>query len=220
LSAGVIFDVDGTLVDSNDAHAAAFRQAFAERGFEIPIGKIRRLIGKGSDKLIPALIGRYDESIGERKSEIFKALYLPRLQPFPGAAALVRKLEAMDIQLAVASSAAKDELDELLRVACVLECFHAKTSADDTQHSKPDPDVVQRALRKLGLPLSRCLLIGDTPYDAQAARRAGVEFIGVRCGGWGDAELQPARAVYEDPADMLVHIDRLMEFCSARGDTV
>jgi HAD superfamily hydrolase (TIGR01509 family) len=204
---GVIFDVDGTLVDSNDAHATAFQQAFAEHGFEIPFRKIRGLIGKGSDKLIPELIGRYDEAIGERKSEIFKSEFLPRLRPFPGATTLVRRLHAMDIKLAVASSAAKDELDALLGVACVVECFHAKTSTDDAEHSKPDPDIVQTAVRKLGLPASLCLMIGDTPYDAQAACRAGVQFIGLRCGGWPDADLQPSRAVYEDPADMLVHMD-------------
>jgi HAD superfamily hydrolase (TIGR01509 family) len=200
---GVIFDVDGTLVDSNDAHAHAFVEAFGESGFEVSFQKVRRLIGKGADKLIPELIGRYDEAVAERKSEIFKRKYLPHLRPIPGARDLVSQLYKRGLKLAVASSASKDELDALLRIAGVDEYVHEKTSADDAEHSKPDPDIVQAALRKLGLPPARCLMIGDTPYDAQAAQRAGVAFVGVRCGGWSDEDLQPALGVFHDPAHIL-----------------
>jgi HAD superfamily hydrolase (TIGR01509 family) len=200
---GVIFDVDGTLLDSNDAHAHAFVEAFREFGFEVSFQEVRRLIGKGSDKLIPELIGRYDEAVAERKSEIFKRKYLPQLRPFPGAAELLKKLRSKGLKLAVASSAAKEELDALLRIAGVDEYVQEKTSADDAEHSKPDPDIVLVAVRKLGLPPARCLMIGDTPYDAQAAQRAGVAFVGVRCGGWSDKDLQPALGVFNDPADIL-----------------
>jgi HAD superfamily hydrolase (TIGR01509 family) len=207
---GIIFDVDGTLVDSNDAHARAFQEAFAERGFEIALENIRRLIGKGSDKLIPELIGRYDPAVADRKSEIFKQKYLPRLRPLPGARELVSHLKQRGLKLAVASSAAKEELDALLRIAALESCFEEKTSADDAQHSKPDPDIVQAAVRKLGLPASRCLMIGDTPYDAQAAQRAGVAFVGVRCGGWDEKDLQPALDVFSDPAAILRAIDHIL----------
>jgi HAD superfamily hydrolase (TIGR01509 family) len=201
---GVIFDVDGTLVDSNDAHAAAFVAAFGEFGFRVEFEEVRRLIGEGSDKLIPQLIGRYVEAIAERKKAIFMARYLPKVRAFPAVDLLLEKLRTMDCKLALASSAARDELDALLDVA------HAKAYfaevADDAARSKPDPDIVLAALDKLGLAAERCVMVGDTPYDAAAARRAGLAFVGVRCGGWADRDLQPAIAVYEDPADLLANI--------------
>jgi HAD superfamily hydrolase (TIGR01549 family) len=194
----VIFDVDGTLVDSNDAHAQAFAEAL-----DIPFERVRPLIGMGSDKLMPALIGRYDESLAERKKQIFKARYLPSLRPFPKVRELLEALKDMKLRLAVASSAGKDELDALLEVAGAKPCLEAQTDADDADKSKPDPDIVQAAVGKLGLPAGRCVMVGDTPYDAQAAARAGVAFIGLRCGGWGERDLCPALAVYDDPVALL-----------------
>jgi phosphoglycolate phosphatase-like HAD superfamily hydrolase len=108
------------------------------------------------------------------------------------------------------SSAGQDELDALLRVAGATESLEAQSDADDAAHSKPDPDIVQAALRKLKLPAARCLMVGDTPYDAEAAARAGVAFIGLRCGGWGEHDLQPARAVYADAAALHVAISLQM----------
>jgi HAD superfamily hydrolase (TIGR01549 family) len=204
LTAGVIFDVDGTLVDSNDAHARAFAETFRELGHDIAFERVRPLIGMGSDKLIPELIGRYDEALAERKKALFKAHYLPRLRAFPGVEDLLRFLKERGVKLAVASSAGKDELRALLEVAHATRYFAETTDADDAEHSKPDPDVLQAALAKLRLPAERCVLVGDTPYDAQAARSAGVAFVGVRCGGlWRDADLQPAIGVFDDPADLL-----------------
>jgi len=205
--AGVIFDVDGTLVDSNDAHAHAFVEAFRQCGFDVAFHKARRLIGKGADKLIPALIGHYDEAIAERKKTIFRERFLPELRAFPAVEALLQNLKSRGLKLAVASSAAKDELEALLEIAHAKRYFEEKIHADDAEHSKPDPDVLKAALGKLGSPPSRCVMIGDTPYDAQAARAARVSFLGVRCGGWSDSDLQPAAGVYEDPADLLAHSD-------------
>jgi phosphoglycolate phosphatase-like HAD superfamily hydrolase len=95
-------------------------------------------------------------------------------------------------------------------VAHASRYFSEEANADDAQHSKPDPDIVQAAVRKLALAPSRCVMIGDTPYDAEAASRAGVAFIGLRCGGWDDAHLQPALGIYDDAADLLGHIDLLV----------
>jgi HAD superfamily hydrolase (TIGR01509 family) len=203
---GVIFDVDGTLVDSNDAHAAAFVEAFGEFGFRVEFEEVRRLIGEGPDKLIPQLIGRYVEAIAERKKAIFMARYLPKVRAFPAVDLLLEKLRTMDCKLAVASSAARDELDALLDVAGAKAYFAEVADADDAARSKPEPDIVLAALDKLGLAAQRCVMVGDTPYDAAAARRAGLAFVGVRCGGWADRDLQPAIAVYEDPADLLANI--------------
>jgi HAD superfamily hydrolase (TIGR01509 family) len=205
---GVIFDVDGTLIDSNDAHAQAFVDALRESGYDIPFERVRRLIGKGADKLIPELIGKYDPALADRKKAIFKEQYLPRLSPFPKVEELLRKLRDLQVRLAVASSAGKDELHALLEVAHAGRYFEQQTDSDDAQHSKPDPDIVQAALRKLALPPSRCVMIGDTPYDAEAARRSKVAFIGVRCGGWSDTDLQPSIQVFDDPADLLAHVDQ------------
>jgi HAD superfamily hydrolase (TIGR01509 family) len=120
---------------------------------------------------------------------------------------LLQNLRDLHARLAVASSAGKDELDALLEVAHAGRYFEQQTDSDDAEHSKPDPDIVQAALGKLGLPSSRCVMIGDTPYDAEAARRSGVAFIGVRCGGWSDADLQPSLAVFADPAKLLADLD-------------
>jgi HAD superfamily hydrolase (TIGR01509 family) len=210
---GVIFDVDGTLIDSNDAHAQAFVEALRESGYDLPFERVRRLIGKGADKLIPELIGKYDEAVADRKKAIFKKEQLPRLKAFPKVEALLQKLSELGVRLAVASSAGKDELDALLEVAHGRRYFEQQTDSDDAEHSKPDPDIVQAAFRKLRLPASRCVMIGDTPYDAEAARRAGLAFVGVRCGGWSDADLVPSVAVFTDPAGLLAHIDQWLKGC-------
>lgn len=194
----VILDVDGTLVDSNDAHARAFAEVL-----DVPFERVRPLIGMGSDKLMPRLTGRYDESLAQRKKRVFKARYLPHLQPFPKVREVLEKFKGMRLRMVVASSASKDELDALLEVAGAQPYLEAQTDADDADKSKPDPDVVQAALEKLRLPAEHCVMVGDTPYDAQAAARAGVAFIGLRCGGWSERDLQPALAVYADPAELL-----------------
>ena len=178
----MIFDVDGTLVDSNDAHAAAFVEAFGDFGFRIGFEGVRRLIGMGADKLIEQLIGRSDEAIAERKKAIFMARYLPRVRPFPKVESLLHELTCSGAKLAVASSAAKDELDALLELTHASVCFAQIVNADDAAHSKPDPDIVRAAVDKLMLPAEQCAMVGDTPYDA---------------------DLQPAIGVYDDPAALL-----------------
>jgi HAD superfamily hydrolase (TIGR01549 family) len=200
----VILDVDGTLVDSNDAHAHAFAQVL-----NVPFERVRPLIGMGADKLLPQLIGRYDAALAERKKEVFRIRFLPGLRAFPGVVELLEQFQAMGLRMVVASSAGKDELDALLAVAGAAPFLEGQTDADDAETSKPDPDIVQAAVRQLKLPASRCVMIGDTPYDAEAAARAGVAFIGVLCGGWQAESLQPALAVRRDPADLLANLECL-----------
>jgi HAD superfamily hydrolase (TIGR01509 family) len=209
---GVILDVDGTLVDSNEAHARAWVEALAEQGIQVPFAKVRKLIGMGGDKLLPAAANiRADSEQGKkisgRREEIFKARYLPTLHPTPGAADLVRYMHARGLQLAVASSAKPDELKALLRVCGAEPFIDTTTSANDVARSKPDPDVIETALPDLGLPARAVVMLGDTPYDVESARLAEVGVIAFRCGGWGDADLAGALAVYDHPADLLVHYD-------------
>jgi HAD superfamily hydrolase (TIGR01509 family) len=209
---GVIFDVDGTLVDSNDAHARAWTEACEEAGHHVPFARVRRLIGMGGDQLLPEAVGLSAETpsgqaIAERRGQIFRERYLPHVRPFPGARDLVHRLHRNGYALGVASSAQPEELRALLKIAGVDDLIGTKTSADDVEESKPEPDVVLAALEKLRLPASAALMVGDTPYDVQAARRAGVAIIGFRCGGWSERELDGALAVYDGPADLLARID-------------
>ena len=192
-------------------------EALRACGYAVEFERVRRLIGKGSDKLIPELVGRYDDTVAERKKAIFKQRFLPALRPFPGVGDLLGLLTKRGVKLAVASSAGKDELDALLEAAGAKRYFDSTTDSDDAERSKPDPDIVRAALRKLRLPGGRCVLIGDTPYDAQAARKAGVGFIGVRCGGlWRDEDLQPALGVYDGPADLLREAGAWLRGCALR----
>ena len=147
------------------------------------------------------------EKISARRGEIFKERYLPGLRPFTGTRALIQRLLDEGHRLAVASSAKEDELTPLLERAGVHDLIHLRTSSDDAEHSKPDPDIVQAALRGVGAERGDAIMLGDTPYDVAAARRAGIEIVGLECGGWTKEALAGAVAVYRDPADLLAHYE-------------
>jgi HAD superfamily hydrolase (TIGR01509 family) len=209
---GVLLDIDGTLVDSNDAHARAWVQALAEAGRDVPFETVRPLIGMGGDKLLPKVCGLdaaagEGKRVSERRGEIFLAEYLPRLRPTRGAKELLERLSERGLRLVVASSAKKGELDPLMRLCGADRVCESATSSDDAEASKPDPDILHAALQSLGMPAAQAVMIGDTPYDIEAARRAGVRVVALRCGGWGDADLQGATAVYDDPADLAARLD-------------
>ncbi len=204
----MIFDVDGTLVDSNDAHARAWIQAFAEHAITVTYEPVRRAIGMGGDKLMPLVAGIEEDSpqgkkITERRKQIFKEIWLPRLQPFAGARDLVERLSHEGVTLAIASSATEEELHSLLNAAQVADLIPTRTSSDDADRSKPDPDIVAAAIKRAGCPKNATVMIGDTPYDVEAATRAGIQMIALTCGGWTREDLKGAVAVYADPADLL-----------------
>lgn len=208
----ILFDIDGTLVDSNDAHAHAWVKAFAEAGIAVEFSKVRCAIGMGGDKLMPAASGIDADSpsgqrISKRRGEIFKAEYLPHLRPFRDADALVSAIQRRAVKTVAASSAKRDELEALLKIAGARSLLGDSASADDAQQSKPDPDIVRAALKKIGAAASDALMIGDTPYDVEAAARAGVRTIAFRCGGWNDTALQGAVAIYDGPWDLLARLD-------------
>jgi HAD superfamily hydrolase (TIGR01509 family) len=209
----VILDVDGTLVDSNDAHARAWVDALAEHGYQVPYERIRGLVGMGGDNLLPEATGIAKESdqgrqISERRSEIFRARYLSGITPTPGAQALVQHMRAQGLRLVVASSAQEDELKPLLEAAGVPDLANEATSAEQAESSKPDPDIVQVALDNLGYLPDEVLMIGDTPYDIEAAARTGIKVVAVRSGGFSDSDLAAAIAIYDDPADLLAHFEQ------------
>lgn len=205
---GVLLDLDGTLIDSNDAHAHAWVTALASEGFDIPFARVRRLIGMGSDKLLPEVAQvEKDSPQGERLSEawerIFTRDYRSHLRPFPQVRAFVTRLRDAGLKVAIASSSQAAQLDALLKVVDVADLLDDTTSSDDAAQSKPAPDIIGAALHKIGLEAAETLLVGDTPYDIEAARKLGVRTIAVRCGGFSDADLAGALAIYDDPADLL-----------------
>jgi HAD superfamily hydrolase (TIGR01509 family) len=204
----LVFDVDGTLVDSNDAHAWSWIDALREAGIAAEFATVRRLIGMGGDKLLPRVSGlSADSDAGKRivakRSEIFRADYLRAIRPFPGSRELFQALAADGVGVAIASSARQDELAPLLEIAGVDDLVAHTTSSSDVEASKPDPDVLHAALGRLGVAPVSAALVGDTPYDRDAAHRGGAGFIGFRCGGWGDEDLAGAHAIFDDPAAML-----------------
>lgn len=212
-TSGVLLDIDGTLLDSNDAHARSWAEIFRRFGYDIPFEHVRPLIGKGSDKLLPELTGVDAESdrggqMTEERSRLFLQDHLPHLSPTRGARELVQRLRDVGYRLVVATSASGEELDQLLRQATVDDLIEHATSASDAESSKPDPDIVCAALNRGKLRPQETVMLGDTPYDIEAAGRAGVPAIALRCGGWwGDTALAGAVAIYDDPAALLAAID-------------
>lgn len=205
---GVILDMDGTLVDSNDAHALAWVEAFAKHEIQVPYERIRPLIGMGGDRIVPRMTGySVDDPQGRQivrmRAEIFRSRYLPWVHPFPGVRALLSRFKADGLKLGLASSAPAEELEQLLHISGVEDLIDTRTPTDPGDDSKPDPDIVNAALEAMALPAENVIMIGDTPYDIEAASRAGIGIIAFRCGGWTDAELAGALAIHDDPADLL-----------------
>ena len=203
----VIFDVDGTLIDSNAAHAETWAQALTEHGVPRDAARIRPLIGMGSDKLLPTLGLEDGSPLGHAVAQRKKALFderLPKLQPTRGARDLLTFLQQESKSLVVATSGSDDEMDALLEQAGVRDLIPRRASKDDAGRSKPDPDVVLASLKRSSGRPQTSVMVGDTPYDIEAARRAGVALLALRCGGhWTDRDLGAAMAIFDDPADLL-----------------
>ena len=209
----VLFDIDGTLLDSNDAHAHAWLDALRGHGKDVPYDLLRSLIGMGGDKLLDE-VARIDDqspegkSITERRAAILKAHYLSDVGPFPGARSLVDRVRSRGLRCVVATSSKAEDVADLLRAAAVADLMDVIVTSDDVDRSKPDPDIIAVALEKAGVSAEETVLIGDTPYDIEAATRAGVATIAFRCGGWPDEDLEGAIAIYEGPADLASQLDR------------
>ena len=212
----LLFDVDGTLIDSNGAHTEAWVRSLREHGVDAEADQIRRLIGMGGDKLLPAVAHTSEDSdlgqaITRRKKGIFATL-LPTLQATPGARPLLEYLREHKVDLVIATSADDREVSALLEQAGVDDLIPERASKDDAQASKPDPDIVQAALDRANARPEQCVLIGDTPYDIEAANRAGIRAIALRCGGyWPDSSLRGALEILDDPL-------ALLSYCRSRRD--
>lgn len=208
---GIIFDVDGTLLDSNDAHARAWVRAFADEGFDIPFEAVRPLMGMGGDQLVPRLTDVEPETPQYKRlvagwQHYFETDELPHVTAQPGSAELVRTLHERGYRLVVGSSGEKELVDRLLQIAGVSELLPERTTAAEVEESKPAPDIVQAAVKKLGLSPAEVVMVGDTPYDIESARRSGVRAVALRCGG--DNRFEGASAVYDSPADWLAQLEK------------
>lgn len=211
----VIFDLDGTLVDSNDLHAEAWQETFRHYGKEIPYADLRRQIGKGGDQYLPVFLSpREIQEIGPEiekfRGDLFKEKYLARVKPFPRVRELFELLRDNGKRIALGSSGNGDEVTHYAELAQIGELFETQTTKSDVDHSKPRPDVFLSALNLLGTPVEETIVVGDTPYDIQAAKKASLQTIGLRCGGFPEDELRAfgAIAIYDDPADLLESYQR------------
>lgn len=213
-----IFDIDGTLIDSVDFHAEAWLRAFHIFGHhDIQFEQVRSQIGKGGDQLLPVFLSKEEiKKIGKQledyRADLFRREYLPRVQPFPKVRDLFLRLKHDGYRLALASSSNKQDLEAYKRIADIDDLLEADTSADDAEKSKPSPDIFAAALQRLGqVQPAEAVVIGDTPYDAQAARKLGIpQIIGVLCGGFPEPDLRKAgcTAIFRDPADILKHYEQ------------
>jgi len=206
----VLCDIDGTLVQSNWLHAEAWQVAFAGMGIELEVEDIRRQIGKGGDELIPVFVPWWKrdavkEPLEAYRKFVFQQDFMPRVKPLPMVREFLLRVKAEGIKIALSSSAGKEDLLTYKRIARMEDLIDAETSADDADKSKPHPDIFDATLRKLRLRAKDCIALGDTPYDAEAAGKAGLRTIGVTTGGWTREELMAAGCVeaYESVAELL-----------------
>jgi HAD superfamily hydrolase (TIGR01549 family) len=212
----IIFDIDGTLIDSVDFHARAWQETLAHFGIPVAFGDVRSQIGKGGDQLLPVFVpadklDALKDRIEEFRSELFTREYLPQIRPFPGVRELFERIKSDDHRIGLASSAKEDEVGIYKRLANIADLVDAETSADDVDCSKPCPDVFEVVVDRLRAGQSRAAVVGDSPYDAIAAGKAGLRTVGVLCGGFPEEHLKRAGcvAIFRDPADIL---DRFTEF--------
>jgi HAD superfamily hydrolase (TIGR01509 family) len=206
-----IFDLDGTLVDSNELHVRAWQETFRHFGKEIPIERLREQIGKGGDQYLPEFlteleIREFGEQADEYRGQIFKKKYLPEVRPFPKVRELFERVRQEGKKIALASSGKETEVRHYEKLAGIEGLADSMVTADQVVHSKPKSDVFVAALHALGqLPPDEAIAIGDTPYDIQAAKKIGLPIIGLLCGGFSEDVLQAegASAIFRDPADLL-----------------
>lgn len=208
-----IFDLDGTLVDSNDLHVQAWQETFRHFGKEIPVEELRAQVGKGGDQYLPVFLSEREmQQIGKQVDEFrgrtFQEKYLPLVRPFPGVRELFERVRSDGKRIALASSGKADEVEHYQKLAGIEELVDCQVTADDVAHSKPKADVFIAALRLLGhLSPDQAIAIGDTPYDIEAAKKIDLATIALLCGGFPEDDLRDAGAIaiFRDPAELLGH---------------
>jgi HAD superfamily hydrolase (TIGR01549 family) len=212
----VLFDVDGTLIDSVDLHARAWQEALADFGYEAAFDAVRSQIGKGGDQLMPVFVPERDlEQRGDEletyRGALFKRKYLSQVRACPQVRELFERLRGDGKTIVLASSGKAEEVKRYMDIAGVADLIDASTSSDEVERSKPYGDIFAAALGKAApARAEETLVVGDTPYDAQAAGKVGLRTIGVLCGGFPEADLRASgcSAIFKDPADLLARYEQ------------
>jgi HAD superfamily hydrolase (TIGR01509 family) len=220
----LIFDLDGTLVDTNALHVKAFGQVFAAHGYHVAPDRIFVEVGKGGDNLVPAILGEAadkkdgDAIRAEHPKAFTKLARAKGLQPFPNVRELLGELRRRGLKTVLATSSGEGLLKTIEEASGleVRQLVDTVVTADDAERSKPAPDLVSAAVRKAGVSPAQCAMVGDTPWDVESAKHAGVVCLGVTCGGNAPEALRGAgaRAVYRDPADLLARLDEALRAAS------
>ncbi len=212
MAKAIIFDIDGTLLDSVDLHAQAWQEAFHHFGHDIPFDQIRSQIGKGGDQLLPVFLSEAElkergKELEKYRGDLFKRKYLSQVKPFPCVRELFQKVKGEGQKIALASSAKSDELKKFEEIANIEDLVEVETSSADAKRSKPHPDIFEAALDRLGdgVRPDDAIVVGDSPHDAEAAKRAGLRTVGVLCGGFPEKDLRSAGciAIYDGPEELL-----------------
>ncbi|MBE9168323.1 HAD family phosphatase [Pleurocapsales cyanobacterium LEGE 06147] len=212
----VIFDIDGTLIDSVDLHARAWVKAFEKYGYQIPFEQLRQQIGKGSEQIIPEFISqeafeRLGAKIADYRKQYYQENLLSKAKPFEKVPELFERLKQDGLKIVLASSAKEDTIAYYKEKLGIENLIEAATSTDDVEKSKPHPDIFKAALEKLdGVKPEEAIAVGDSPYDAEAAGKISLRTVGVLCGGFSEIVLREAGciAIYRDPADLLANYER------------
>ncbi len=217
----VIFDIDGTLVDSNEFHVECWDRAFGHFGKQFPVEALRAQVGKGSDQYLPEFLMRdeirqFGKQLDRYRAEIFRKEYLPRVKPFPKVRELFQRISEDGKKIALASSGKKDDTEYFIELLHINDLIESYTSGDDADSSKPAPDIFSASLRKLNLAADDAIAVGDTRFDVEAAAKIGLRTIAFTCGGTSADPLRAtgAAAIYRDPADFLQNYDDVIAiFC-------
>jgi HAD superfamily hydrolase (TIGR01509 family) len=196
----VLLDLDGTLVDSVHAHAVSWKKVLSRHGHEVDVSSLERLIGMGGDKMLRSAIGEVSEAeekaLTEERSARFRENEIRDARPFERAKELIQALRENGLTVMLATAASADDRDALLKQGGLQDAFEEFVSSDEVDGSKPEPDLIETILEKLDVAPADCILVGDSPFDAEAASRAGVDFVGVETGAYSSDELPYAVAVF------------------------
>jgi len=217
--AAALFDIDGTLVDSNDLHARCWIEAFAKFGVRFGWDEVRHQIGKGGDLLVPDMLDArqmraFGDAVKEYRTKLWKEQYMPRVKPFPAARHVLEGLHARGVKLALASSSNQDEVEYYTQLLGAGELLEATTSKGDANVSKPSPEIFRAALERIGGDAARTLAVGDTPYDILAAHRVPLPIAVVRSGGFEDELLGKAEFLFDDVEELMREIERIEHYFS------
>jgi HAD superfamily hydrolase (TIGR01549 family) len=217
---GIIFDVDGTLVDSNDLHADCWVEAFAHFGKRVDRDVMRGQIGKGGDLLVPDLCNaremqRFGEDLKKYRSQLYKEKYMPRVKPFPRVRELFEALHGRGLKIALASSANPDEVEYTTQLLGVGQLLEGSTSKHDAELSKPSPEIFRAALDQIGTRVETTMTVGDTPYDVLASHRAALPIAAVLSGGFAAEALSKAEWLFDGVEQLVGEIDSIDEYFNA-----